>query len=379
VFSLIMAAATIVSTFATLRLESIIPAVRSDATGLRLLQAMFMLTLAIGAGLGLLVAWQPDLLLRFIVLPPHAATVLWMLPISVAALGLYAGIRAWCVRKARFGAISKSQIVRAVFAAIVWLGFGFGSTGMLPSFILTAGQASADLTFSASLFSSLKRREWVFLLRPRLRRIWQSLRDNKSMIMTLVSSQTIAAVYGRLPLIVIAAVYGIEKAGYYALVERIVGAPLALISGAVGDVYRQRAADAHRHGRPFHTLMWSVLKTTLAISVLPCVALMLLTPAYLGTVLGASWQPAGFTMVVLLFGALVSFNTTAVDKAAVIKGSSGYIMLWHSLRLVVEVCAGLAAFNGMLSYETFIVVVVAARVCLYLWDVKVEFRLAKLA
>ncbi len=377
VFSLIMAAAMIVSIFATLRLEIIVPAVKSHASALRLLQAMLALTFLTSVVLFLIVALLPSLLLSFIAIPQQAVNVLWLLPLCVAALGLYAGIRAWCVRKGRFSAISKGQVVRALLAAGVWLSFGFSGGFLQPSLVLTAGQTAADFGFSATLFSSLKRREIRFLLRPRWHRIWSALRENTSMISALVTSQTIAAIYGRLPLIVIAAAFGIEKAGYYALAERIISAPFALLSNAIGDVYRKRAADAYRDGKPFYQLMKKTLATSLAVSVVPFAVGIALTPYLVPTVFGAEWTGASFTIMILLSGAFFSFNTTSLDKGAVIVGATHYIVYWHIYRFLIEAIGGYAAWKGWLSYEYYLTFTVLGRTVAYSVDLGVQTRFSQ--
>ena len=376
VYSLVVSMSSIAGVFATLRLESIIPAVKSGTDAMRLMQLMFGLSCLTGlVALPLIVIFAKPLA-QALSLPVAGEATLYLVPVLLVALAFFSGIRAWCIRHGRFEAVSRGQIARAVCAALVWLGLGWTGLAQGPGLALSAGQGAADLVFSGVLYQSLTRREWRTLISPRWGRIRTALKRNANMVRTLVSSQAIAALYSRMPIIVIAAVFGPTQAGFYALAERVVGAPAALIANTIGDVYRQRAANAHRDGLPFDGLMRQVLVLTLALSVVPFVVAMALTPKYFGAVFGQQWQPAAFTMTVMLFGALVAFNSTPIDKAAIIVGASGYILTWHILRLVIEIAAAICACMGVIGYETYLIAIVAGRMGLYAWDVFVEHSLA---
>jgi O-antigen/teichoic acid export membrane protein len=301
---------------------------------------------------------------------------LLLAPTSLLLFGLYAGVRAWCVRQARFGAVSRGQIARSLAGAAAWIGLGVAGALKAPGLALTAGQTIADAVFCAWLFRGLGRRDRRVVLTPRLARMRAALARNKEMVGALVSSQALAALYGRLPVIVIAAAFGPVQAGYYAFAERIVGAPSTLIANSIGDVYRQRAADAHRAGKPFDRLMRGVLKTTLAISVVPFAIAIAATPFVFGPIFGEAWAPAASTVMIIGAGALIAFNATPVDKAPTIVGARGYILSWHSARFAAEGAAAVAALCGWVDYPFYLVGVVSIRVGLYAWDVVVCHGLA---
>lgn len=377
VFSLVVAVASMVTIFATLRLETLIPAVRAAPDAMRLMQAALGLTMSTGAAAFVLVSAFRAETARLLSIPADAAGALFVAPFLIIAFGLFACLRAWCIRTGRFKVVSRGQVARAITAAVVWLGLGFGGVLKAPGLALAAGQAVADFAFSGMLSLALRRHERRMLLTPRLSAIRRALADNARMVWTLVSSQALATIYGRLPIIVIATVFGPVQAGFYALAERMVGAPVTLVANAIGDVYRQRAAAAHRRGEPFDGLMRNVLLLTLSLSVVPFIAAIAIVPQYMGPLFGPEWTGAGFTMAILLVGALVSFNSVPVDKAALIVGASRYILVWHAVRFAIEVGAALCAVARLLSYESYLIAVVTGRAGLYLLDVFVELHFAR--
>lgn len=377
VFSLVVAASALIVVFATLRLETIIPAVRRTFDALRLMQVMLLLSfVTAGVTLAAVMTFRPQLEV-LLSIPAGGGAALYLLPMLIIAFAVYSGVRALCIRRARFAAIGRAQVARALCMAVAWIGLGFAGLLKTPGLALAAGQAAGDLLFSGELARALGRRELQVLMTPSWRRIRAALSLNARTVKALVSSQAIAALYSRLPLVVIAGAYGPAQAGFYALAERVMAAPPALISRAIGDVYRQRAADVYRGGQPIDSLMRKVLGLTLALSIVPFGAAMLLVPSYTGVVLGEEWQPAAFTITILLFSSLVSFNTTPLDNTAIIVGANRYIVSWHALRLAIEGGAAVAAVSGILDYEAFLVTCVVGRMFAYLLDLAMMISFAR--
>jgi O-antigen/teichoic acid export membrane protein len=377
-FSLVMAVAGMISVFATLRLETILPVVKNTRSALHLLQLLLTVAAAAAAvALAAVIAFR-DEISATISMPTGGSTSLYVLPVLILTFAVSSGVRSWLIRQGRFKPIGQAQVGRVVVNLVVSIGFGVADAfAKAPGLALAVGQGAGDFFFGLALLRHITRRELRVLATPRLPRIRMALADNSGMVRTLISSQVLAAIYGRLPIIAIAAAFGPAAAGWFAFAEQVVGAPATLIASSIGEVYRQRAAAAYRAGRTFDNIMRRVLAMTLALSVVPFGVAIVLTPQYLGLVFGKEWQAASFTVVVLLAGALFSFNSTPVDKAAIIVGASRYILIWHTVRFVIEVTAALAAIMGWLGYEAYLIAIVAGRSALYVWDLSVEHTLAR--
>lgn len=376
VFSVVVATSTVVGIFSTLRLESIIAVAPTPAVAIRLLHLLMGAALAMTAMALVAMLAFSSTLGALLSLPAGAEASLLMLPLLIFLFAFYSGVRAWCLRQRRFATVGTAQVGRAVAAAATGLSLGFAGLAKIPGLALLIGQASGDLIFSIMLARPPSRREARLLLAPRWSKIQAALLQNAQMVRSLVLSQTLIALYGRLPILVIASVYGTAEAGFYAFAEMLVAAPSSLISSAIGDVYRQRAAAYYRACQSFDGIMLRVLALTLTLSVVPFTLAILLTPHYFGMIFGLQWQPATFTVTVLLVGALVAFNSTPVDKAAVIVGAHRYILLWHAVRFMIEVLSAVAAVSDLIGYEGYLVAVVTGRGTLHLIDIVIEHRLA---
>ena len=292
-----------------------------------------------------------------------------MLPLLIIAFGLYSVAQAWSVRQARFSDIGRAQIFRAVIMVGVPVVIGITGLVQIPGLLLATGQALGFIAFAALLLPSFNQRELRILATPSWRKIKNALHANAGMVRATSLSQIIAAVHTRLPILVIASAYGPLEAGFYALAERVVSAPTALISRAIGNVYRQRAAKMHHEGKPFIGLFRKVATVTFALSVAAYSTAYLVIPSHMGVLFGSDWEKAAFTMAALLISESVGFWTTALDNTAITVGARGYMVLWQSLRLTIEGSAASAAILGRLSYDTYLIWLVVGRVLLYLGDI----------
>jgi O-antigen/teichoic acid export membrane protein len=189
-------------------------------------------------------------------------------------------------------------------------------------------------------------------------------------------SQGIASGYQRLPLFAVGWLFGPTTAGLYVWADRFAVLPAQFIAIAIGDVYRQRAtAMNHAYGR-FDALMLRTVKVTAALAVLPYALGIWLAPTIFAWMFGPSWHVAGEFASILMIGGFFSFVFVPVDKAAVIRGRTGYILLWQSARLLGKVVILLVVVATDAEILTFLWLLVALRIALYLIDFAYELHLA---
>ena len=378
IFSTLFAAAMFMAAFGALRLEDLIPALPVSLEALRLVQFIIALSVANAVLVLFVILFLGDDLAPLLSIPESGTAVLLMLPVLIIAFGTYSGVRAWAVRQARYADVGRAQIFRAVIMVGVPIVIGITGLVRLPGCTLALGQALGFFAFVGLLLQGFNERELRILATPSWRKIKYALNANAGLVRATALAQIIAAVHGRLTILVIASVYGTTEAGFYALAERIADAPATLISRAIGDVYRQRAAKAHREGKSFLSLFRNVAILAFVLSATAYSTAYLIVPPHMGLIFGSGWDNSAFTMSVLLISTGFSFWTTALDNTAIIVGARGYIVLWQSLRLAIEGGAALAAMSGALSYETYLVWLVVGRVLLFVSDIVAMHEFSRL-
>jgi O-antigen/teichoic acid export membrane protein len=114
----------------------------------------------------------------------------------------------------------------------------------------------------------------------------------------------------------------------------------------------------------------------MSISLIPFSIVIYFAPSYMGLFFGTEWQPAAFSMIVMLCGALIGFNSNPIDKASVIVGAHRYMISWQVMRLIADAVPAGCAIAGWLGYESYLVMSVAGRSLLYVFDTVMGFVFA---
>jgi O-antigen/teichoic acid export membrane protein len=174
----------------------------------------------------------------------------------------------------------------------------------------------------------------------------------------------------------IGGVFGNAILGFYSMAERIISAPVALISNALGDVYRQRASVSWRESGSFDSLYWKTLLLTSVTGVPVFSVGILFAPNLFVLILGDDWRIAGEYAQIMLVGGLFGFITSPVDKGAVIVGASKFIILWNLARLLGIVIVIVATALFSLDIYLFVCLLTLNRVSIYLINVWFEYGFA---
>jgi O-antigen/teichoic acid export membrane protein len=197
------------------------------------------------------------------------------------------------------------------------------------------------------------------------------------MSFSLLASQGLSALSANIMVFGIAALYGDAVLGHYSMAVRLVGLPVALIASAMGDVYRQRAAELYRREGRFQRLMAKTVVVMACIGVPGFTIAGLLTPWAVPAILGAEWVETAQFMMILLVSGSIGFISTVVDKAAVITNARRYILTWHIVRFVGSNAVLLVSWSFSLTPIGLVWGVCGLQAFLYLWDLVVEYRLAR--
>jgi O-antigen/teichoic acid export membrane protein len=94
------------------------------------------------------------------------------------------------------------------------------------------------------------------------------------------------------PPLVFAAVFGPTATGFYALAHHVLSKPMALIGGAVGQVFFANGVEAHRQGT-LGILVTNLHEKLAHIAMPPLALLTLQGPELFTLVFGAKWEQAG--------------------------------------------------------------------------------------
>jgi O-antigen/teichoic acid export membrane protein len=284
----------------SLRYELAIPLAEDAASVANLLALSLVLTVLgsslIGVALwlwgGVITGWFNAEALR---------PLLWLLPVGLLGSGWARALTHWAIRRQEFGRITRTEISRSVGRVAAQVGFGFVSSG---PFGLLVGQVvgqSAGITTLALAFHRIEGTIWRAVgLRAMVRAAarFGNLPTFGTGAALLNNSVRFA------PALFVAALYGVEVAGWFALAQRILATPVFL-SNAVARVY---LSEAPRRARAGGEGMYALFKaTTWRLLVFGLLAIGLVGvagPQLFGLVFGSVWTEAGRYAQFLAFATL---------------------------------------------------------------------------
>ena len=207
-------------------------------------------------------------------------------------------LRYWFIRVENFKIISVFNIYQNIWRSFaqVLLGFlGFGWVGLLLSEVVGRFFGIREL------LSSVKNTTLIFHALPEKREINRVfLKYQKFAIFGLPSAfiNTFSTV---VPVLFISSLFGVAQAGQFALVQRMFGIPIVLISSSFSDVFYSKMTKLVKlNSLDAQNFFWSIAKILFLIASTISVALFFTIEYVVELIFGAKWKIAGEMAKVLV-------------------------------------------------------------------------------
>ncbi len=216
---------------------------------------------------------------------------LWLLPVSVAGGGLYQTISFWAMRKHQYNQIAASKFAQVGTQTLAQVGLGIGGYGVVG---LLLGDALGRMMGSGRFLSQLLRDHSGELRNVQPGRMWNFASKYREYPLVSVWGALVNASGLAVPALLLAQFYGTQGTGWFALVNRVLAAPAALIGASVSQVYISSAAKLSRDNPT--GLMQLFLRTSkrmLLLGLVPCTLFVLAAPFLFLVVFGVAWREAG--------------------------------------------------------------------------------------
>jgi O-antigen/teichoic acid export membrane protein len=311
VFSVYNAIVATALTVGSLCYETGIPIGEDDreAIGLTTIAVLVVVMTAVGAitwlGIGALFASGG----------PHyqLGLYLWLVPIGIVGGGVNRTVRYWALRKKEMNAIARSAVSQLVGSNAITLGCGVLSPS--PLALMVAGIVGT----SAGTWSLARRTGLV----PRLRaqrveglvsmRLWTIAKKYRRLALVSGPSTLFNSLGLYLPSLLFLPYFGADFAGQYFMGLKIVGLPVALIGGVMGQVFLSRVAEIARK-QPQNLARYfrraHMIGTACS---LPVLAVGLAAPWAIPVALGSKWRVAGEITLWLSLYNVVGLSVSALS------------------------------------------------------------------
>jgi lipopolysaccharide exporter len=273
----------------------------------------------------------------------------WSVPlaaVTLAAFGVSAVLRHWLLRMGRFDVIAGVLVGQSLGRGVSQVGLGAVGLG-LPG--LLVGEAIGRLLGLGRMLR---------VAMPGLRRAMQ---DPVSIPTTRIAggfaqfpvagvpSSLLNALAFHIPTPLIAAAYGLPVAGFFSLVQRVLGVPLSVIGASVGDALLQRVSQ-HARDAPDQALRLFRLTALglLALAVPLAVVVIVLAPLTFAFIFGEEWRFAGTLAAVMAPWYAAAVVVSPLSRVVLVYRGQATKLIYDVLSLGVAIASiSLAASQGL--------------------------------
>jgi O-antigen/teichoic acid export membrane protein len=221
---------------------------------------------------------------------PEIANWLYWIPVSIFLMGIYQSLYYWFNREKKYRCMANSRVIQSTTMVMGQVGFGtlskFLALGLI--FGQLIGQIISTLYMGGKFVKNTRK-----VHKPHKFKQIALARRYINFPKFLLLAHTMNAASRQLPSIFFNILFTASVAGFYLLVQRVIGAPMTIIGGAIGDVFRQQASQAYAARGECQAEYKSTLKKLLLISVIPFVIFIFIAPDLFAIIFGAEWRIAG--------------------------------------------------------------------------------------
>lgn len=345
----------------TLNYEYVIPIADDDESAFHILVLCIALTVSISAIVAVAMTPLRSLLSR---IERIAALVpyLWVVPVSFLFMGSYNAFSLWAVRTNNFRRLAATKMSQAATQGIAQVGLGLLKTSSLG---LLVGDVLGKAAGIGTLVRDTLRKDGSLLKTLRSRRLRDLAMRYKSYPLVQTPASLLINAGTQIVPLLLAFLYNESAAGYFNLTQRIIGAPITLVSQSLKQgFFAEMAIWLKKDPARVKALFRKLNLQLLLIGIAPCAVLTAFGGPIFSFVFGPQWLQAGRYAQVLTLSFLLKFSSDSFISLALLEKNL-LSMVWSVIRLALTV-GGLFLATS-LQYDDFSAVAIygAAMVAAY--------------
>ena len=295
-------------------------------------------------------------------------------PPAVIFMAVIQALTQWHNRQQRFKQVSFSRVVQSAITIFSQLGTGVLAIGAVG---LIWGSIFGQIAILLMLMGYFVTRDLDSVETPSIQQIYKLGVEYVNFPKYMLLGQLSNSLSSNLQVILLGALFGPAIAGQFALSQRVLAAPLTLITGAVGEVFRVESSKVFREKGNFLNLFITLLKRLTVFALLPCFPIAIFGPMIFSTIFGEEWKIAGEMASILAIMVFFQSLSTPLAHSLLIAGQQKLDMCWQFVRLFFSISSIWVGYEFYSSYQVAVVLYAVSFSFLYVCHSFVQFLCAK--
>lgn len=296
----------------------------------------FMIAMLSG---GLSVIFSGCAFIIMLIVAQFGVTLGWVifLPPTLAILGVYYSCNYWLNRKKKYINLAVNRVIQGILFVAFNLSYVFTLQDKRYGLILgyITAQAVVMLILLVSVLIDYKRLK-----------ITVSFTRIKELAVEYINFPKISLISGfinnvavRLPVLLLGFFAGDAVVGQYSMMNRVLGAPITIISEAIRDVFRQKASKDYAVNGECKKTFMGTFKSLSLIAIIPFILLMIGAVPILNLLSKDKWDMAAYFIILMAPFYYVKFVVSPLTFMTFIARRQGYDMKWQIMLCISSTVA----------------------------------------
>ena len=261
---------------------------------------------------------------------PALKKVLWLIPISVFAIGTFLALSYWSSRTKNFGRLSIARLISSIFTQSTKLGAGYSgfasSAVLIESGIL--GQLVSAIFLSIYIWFDDRH---LFRASIRWKKMIAGLRRHKKFLIFGTWSALLNTTSNQLPALLLSIYFSPRIVGFYALGKAVMGLPMSVVGGAVAQVFYQKATDAHNRIGNLSKVVEEIFNRLVSLGIFPILLLTIVGKEIFIVAFGQRWAEAGIYLQILGLWIFFQFISSPISTLFAVLEKQNYGLFFNAL------------------------------------------------
>ncbi len=330
IFALYLSVITVAGVLATARYEMAITLLSKVQEAFSVLVLVSVLGIVTSLVLLILIlVWQAPL--NSLLGVESDSVLIFLIPIGVLAAALFRAFSYWVIYRTRFRELATGKI--AYSGGIAGLQLSAGAVS-LPGGLL-AGQIGGQIGGALYLFYRGILEDMHLVKRVTLKSMLQMAHEFRKFPIYSLPASLANSLAIQLPVILLSVFFGATVVGLFALTQRVLAAPIAVLGVSVQDVFKERASRDYRETGSCRDIYIKTLKALVALAIVPFTVLFAIAPIFFEVLFGSEWRTAGDYTRILVVLFFLRFVASPLSFVFYIAEKQRHELVWQLCLLLV--------------------------------------------